>query len=179
MTVWIYVNTSKQVGDPDHLKVFANVDAAETWFEENDPEGVAFEYDHEKRARRVAQARSRLDHPVRPDNAVIHSGAYGNGLNAVRATYCRASRSPRMRRGSARTTRGPTSPKLFGASSDQPVFENSSNERAASPSALTGALSAMAQRSIDDRLDFIFRPIADHERGIGEHYAKERGARTH
>jgi hypothetical protein len=38
-------NTSKQVGDPDHRKVFANVDAAETWFEENDPEGVAFEYE--------------------------------------------------------------------------------------------------------------------------------------
>ena len=35
---------SKQVGDPDHLKVFANADAAATWFEENDPEGVAFEY---------------------------------------------------------------------------------------------------------------------------------------
>jgi hypothetical protein len=45
MTVLIYVNTSKQVGDPDHLKVFANVDAAETWLQENDPEGVAFEYD--------------------------------------------------------------------------------------------------------------------------------------
>jgi hypothetical protein len=45
MTVFIYVNTSKQVGDPDHLKVFANADAAETWFEENDPEGVAFEYE--------------------------------------------------------------------------------------------------------------------------------------
>ena len=30
MTVLIYVNTSKQVGDPDHLKVFANADAAET-----------------------------------------------------------------------------------------------------------------------------------------------------
>jgi len=44
-TVWIYVNTSKQLGDPDHLKVFANADAAETWFEENDPEGVAFEYE--------------------------------------------------------------------------------------------------------------------------------------
>jgi hypothetical protein len=41
MTVLIYVNTSKQVGDIDHLKVFANADAAETWFEENDPEGVA------------------------------------------------------------------------------------------------------------------------------------------
>jgi hypothetical protein len=25
--------------------VIANVDAAERWFEENDPEGVAFEYD--------------------------------------------------------------------------------------------------------------------------------------
>jgi len=32
-------------GHPDHLKVFANEDAAEKWFEENDPEGVAFEYD--------------------------------------------------------------------------------------------------------------------------------------
>jgi hypothetical protein len=41
-TVWIYVNTCQQVGDHDHLKVFANADAAETWFAENDPEGVAF-----------------------------------------------------------------------------------------------------------------------------------------
>jgi hypothetical protein len=45
MTVLIYVNTTKQVGDADHLKAFANPDAAETWFEENDPEGVAFEYE--------------------------------------------------------------------------------------------------------------------------------------
>src|ERR1700687_6125517 len=45
MTVLIYVNTSKHVGDPEHLKVFANADAAETWFEENGPEGVAFEYE--------------------------------------------------------------------------------------------------------------------------------------
>jgi hypothetical protein len=37
MTVLIYVNTSEQVGDPEHLKVFANADAAEIWFEENDP----------------------------------------------------------------------------------------------------------------------------------------------
>jgi hypothetical protein len=42
MTVFVYVNTSKPVSDPDHLKVFANADAAERWFEENDPEGVAF-----------------------------------------------------------------------------------------------------------------------------------------
>ncbi len=39
MTVLIYVDTRKQVGDRDHLKVFANADAAETWFTENDPEG--------------------------------------------------------------------------------------------------------------------------------------------
>jgi hypothetical protein len=45
MTVWIYVNTAKAVGDVDHPKVFANEDAAEKWFEENDPEGVAFEYE--------------------------------------------------------------------------------------------------------------------------------------
>ena len=45
MTVLIYVDTSKQVGDRDHLKVFANADAAEAWFAENDPEGVAYEYE--------------------------------------------------------------------------------------------------------------------------------------
>jgi hypothetical protein len=44
-TVWIYVDTSKQVGDKDHLKVFASEDAADTWLQENDPEGVAFEYE--------------------------------------------------------------------------------------------------------------------------------------
>jgi hypothetical protein len=45
MKVLIYVNTSKEGGDVDHLKVFANEDAADAWFKENDPEGVAFEYD--------------------------------------------------------------------------------------------------------------------------------------
>jgi hypothetical protein len=39
ITVWVYVNTAKEVGDVDHLKVFATEEAAE-----NDPEGVAFEY---------------------------------------------------------------------------------------------------------------------------------------
>jgi hypothetical protein len=43
MTVFVYANTSKQVGDKDHLKVFTDEDAAETWSQENDPEGVAFE----------------------------------------------------------------------------------------------------------------------------------------
>ena len=41
MTVFVYVNTSKQGRRPDHLKVFANEDAAQRWFRENDPEGVA------------------------------------------------------------------------------------------------------------------------------------------
>ena len=45
MTVLIYFNTSEQVADHNHLKVFANADAAEARFAENDPEGVgcAFE----------------------------------------------------------------------------------------------------------------------------------------
>ena len=43
-TAWIYVDTNKQVGDVDHLKVFANPDAADEWFKQHDPEGVVFEY---------------------------------------------------------------------------------------------------------------------------------------
>lgn len=37
MTVLIYVDASQQVGDHEHIKVFANDDAAEAWFAENDP----------------------------------------------------------------------------------------------------------------------------------------------
>lgn len=44
MAVFIYVDTNKQVGDPDHLKVFATKEDAQEWFDINDPEGVAFEY---------------------------------------------------------------------------------------------------------------------------------------
>jgi hypothetical protein len=44
MTVWIYVDTKFKAGDHDHVRVFASADAARTWFETNDPEGVAFEY---------------------------------------------------------------------------------------------------------------------------------------
>lgn len=44
MTVWIYVNTSGDIGDVEHLKVFATELAANRWFEDNDPEGVAFKY---------------------------------------------------------------------------------------------------------------------------------------
>jgi len=45
MTVWIYVDTRKEVGDKDHLKAFAAEDAANAWFAEHDSEGVAFEYE--------------------------------------------------------------------------------------------------------------------------------------
>jgi hypothetical protein len=43
-TVWIYVDTSKPVGDADHLKIFENQDVADAWLQKIDPEGVAFEY---------------------------------------------------------------------------------------------------------------------------------------
>jgi len=39
------VHGCRPLGDAEHIKVFATVDAAERWFEENDPEGVAFEYE--------------------------------------------------------------------------------------------------------------------------------------
>jgi hypothetical protein len=45
MTVFIYIDTAKEVGDVDYVKVFANREAAEKWLEENDPEGAAFESD--------------------------------------------------------------------------------------------------------------------------------------
>lgn len=38
---------NKSVGDADHIKAFASRDAADKWFKENDPEGVAFEYEVE------------------------------------------------------------------------------------------------------------------------------------
>jgi hypothetical protein len=43
MTVWVHHDTSKKVGDKDHLKVFANENAADRRFQENDPECVAFQ----------------------------------------------------------------------------------------------------------------------------------------
>jgi hypothetical protein len=45
MSVWIYEDTRLQVGDKNYLKVFASPEAAELWLVDNDPEGVAFEYD--------------------------------------------------------------------------------------------------------------------------------------
>jgi hypothetical protein len=39
MTAWIYVDTSKQVGDAEHVKVFATTDAAETWSRRTIPKG--------------------------------------------------------------------------------------------------------------------------------------------
>lgn len=40
--VWLYVDTNHHVGHPDRLKVFATPEAADDWFKEDYPEGVAF-----------------------------------------------------------------------------------------------------------------------------------------
>jgi hypothetical protein len=65
MMVWIYVDTAKEVQDPEHIKVFATVDAAEKWFEENDPEGVAFEYEIWNEPDRAATGFSKRRGPSR------------------------------------------------------------------------------------------------------------------
>ncbi len=44
-TVWIYVDTNKEVGDVDRLKVFATPELADEWFKENDAEAVVFGYE--------------------------------------------------------------------------------------------------------------------------------------
>ena len=43
MTVFVYVNTSKQVGEKDHVKAFANVDARKSGSERTILK--AFEYE--------------------------------------------------------------------------------------------------------------------------------------
>jgi hypothetical protein len=41
---WVYVDTSKRVGDVEYLKVFGNRDAADEWLALHDPKGVAHQY---------------------------------------------------------------------------------------------------------------------------------------
>jgi hypothetical protein len=36
---------AKRVSDLDHLKIFVDEATADTWLTENDPEGMAFEYE--------------------------------------------------------------------------------------------------------------------------------------
>ena len=64
MTVWIYVNTNVPVGDAEHLKVFANQETAQAWFEENDPEGVAFEYEVRNSLMTTGEAHDRFQQEV-------------------------------------------------------------------------------------------------------------------
>lgn len=44
-TVWVCVDTSNVVGDGGHLKLVASLKFAQAWLADNDPEGVAFEYE--------------------------------------------------------------------------------------------------------------------------------------
>ena len=77
--------------------------------------------------------------------------------NAVCATHCRASRSPRMRRRSARTPRGPTSLELLGPSSNQPRLLRSCQRNAPAERLNRRNRTATPQRLIDDVLISFFR----------------------
>jgi hypothetical protein len=43
-TVWVYVDTSKRVGDLEYLKIFGRRDVADDWLALHDPKGVAHQY---------------------------------------------------------------------------------------------------------------------------------------
>ncbi|MFB9263797.1 hypothetical protein ACFFWD_11535 [Bradyrhizobium erythrophlei] len=43
--VWICFDFNRDVADENHAKVFASIEAAEAWLEQNDPGGLAFEYE--------------------------------------------------------------------------------------------------------------------------------------
>jgi hypothetical protein len=76
-TVWVYVDTSRDVGDADHLKVYATEVAAEEWLRENDPEGVAFEYPVEERDIRDTPAAvlTKIPSPSLITSAIARSAA--------------------------------------------------------------------------------------------------------
>jgi len=44
----------RKVGDPEWVKVFASEDAADRWFDQHDPEGVAWEYESEGGSRQAS-----------------------------------------------------------------------------------------------------------------------------
>lgn len=51
-TAWVYLNdyehgTQRNVGEAEWVKVFASAEAADRWFDQHDPEGVAWEYEIE------------------------------------------------------------------------------------------------------------------------------------
>lgn len=51
-TAWVYLNdyqhgTQRKVGEAEWVKVFASAEAADRWFDQHDPEGVAWEYEIE------------------------------------------------------------------------------------------------------------------------------------
>ncbi|MCK1292588.1 MULTISPECIES: hypothetical protein [unclassified Bradyrhizobium] len=51
-TVWLYLDDyengeSRTMGDPEWVKLFASGGTADAWLQDNDPEGVAWEYEVE------------------------------------------------------------------------------------------------------------------------------------
>ena len=96
MTVWIYTDTSKQVGDPDHLKAFANKDAANEWFKQHDPEGVAFEYPVKELRQclpRSMRPRIAANRPIHMRMVIAHLPLrcvppdYSKGVNELQTTF--------------------------------------------------------------------------------------------
>ena len=88
MTVLIYVNTSKQVGDPEHLKVFANADASEAWFEENDPKASLSKYEVLEWAAPLAPEELRAVEATCHENCAKIITSYGAASNLVGFIYC-------------------------------------------------------------------------------------------
>jgi hypothetical protein len=73
-TVWIYVDTDKEVGGVDHLKVFATPELADGWFKENDPEAAC------SATRRSKNGRGRRFGTIANRNRVFHGTSAGTGF---------------------------------------------------------------------------------------------------
>jgi hypothetical protein len=82
MTVFVCVNTSKQVGDAEHIKVFANIDAVE-----NGPRRTA------RKARRLSLRF--LKEPVRPPRDRVDA-AYRDALRQKESRIPPVGRLPQI-----------------------------------------------------------------------------------
>jgi hypothetical protein len=74
-TAWAYLDQrdKKQIGDTGWLRLFGSKEAADKWLEENDPEGVACEYEIEEPVDRISPTtdQQRITRALRQAGVVI------------------------------------------------------------------------------------------------------------
>jgi hypothetical protein len=112
-TVWLYLDDyqdgrTRTIGEPGWIKVFASADTADRWFKENDPEGVAWEYEvdggpAEDRSGSTRRTRTPETFPLKIRGAAIYKSkapdsvmSFGDGPPALAPALPSRFRRPRF-----------------------------------------------------------------------------------